>query len=170
MNNFREDVVYEDDESNPSDAECGPPEPKHRKHDGSSGLQHRKHDGSSELQHRKHDGSSGLQHRKHDESSELQHRKNDWSPLESSVAKLADMQSKLLEKLEKQTQKFEHRDQLDSFFESCALRAKNLNKAKQGWLQMQVSMVMYQAENNETPTKPITVITHPATSSVKQIN
>jgi len=34
------------------------------------------------------------------------------------------------------------------FFESCAMRAKRLTFERQGWLQMQVSLLMYTAEHS----------------------
>lgn len=61
------------------------------------------------------------------------------SAFESSFVKLAQAQS---ERLERQQQ----RHPMDAFFESCAMRAKQLTRAKQAWLQMQVSALMYNAE------------------------
>lgn len=43
---------------------------------------------------------------------------------------------------------------MDAFFESCALRANDLPKAKQGWLQMQVSTLLYTAENSHNLPPP----------------
>ena len=58
--------------------------------------------------------------------------------------------TKLLAKAIKfQSQARETRDAMDAFYESCSLRTKQLPKSKQGWLQMQVSMLLYAAESGE---------------------
>lgn len=63
------------------------------------------------------------------------------STFESSFLELAQAQSLRLDRKQE-------RHPLDAFFESCALRAKQLSREKQSWLQLQISMIMYNAESN----------------------
>jgi len=49
-------------------------------------------------------------------------------------------------RLELATKAQPERHPMDAFFESCSLRAKQLSKETQGWLQMQFSTLLYSAE------------------------
>lgn len=57
---------------------------------------------------------------------------------------------------------------MDAFFESCAMRAEQLTRAKQAWLQMQVSTLMYNAEfmDDSGQPQPVFSIFHQAGSAL----
>ena len=74
-------------------------------------------------------------------------KKDQMSPFETTFLDLAKSQSN---RLDREYEKEKSRNAMDAFFESCALRARELSKTKQGWLQTQVSMLIYTAENTDT--------------------
>ncbi|GFO31737.1 hypothetical protein PoB_005824200 [Plakobranchus ocellatus] len=67
--------------------------------------------------------------------------------LKKSLAELVKVQSRLLEE---QCKKENQCCPIMTFFQSCALRAKSLSKAKQGWLQVEVSKLLYDAECSDS--------------------
>jgi len=92
------------------------------------------------------------------------------SELETSFLELAKAQSSRLNSRDNEQPT---RDATDAFFESCSLRAKQLPKYKQSWLQLQVSMLLYAAETDDNlppvmssmayPFEPRQVYQHPQT-------
>jgi len=67
----------------------------------------------------------------------------EMTDFESSFLELTKAQS---QRLSQQTHR-KPRNAMEAFFESCSIRASELNKATQGWLQMQISVLLYNAEN-----------------------
>lgn len=78
---------------------------------------------------------------------------------ETSFLAIAKAQASRLNTLEYEQPK---RDAVDAFYESCALRTKQLPKNKQLWLQMQVSMLLYTSETSDSlpPFMPYPCQTH----------
>lgn len=70
----------------------------------------------------------------------IRKRKEAMTTFETSFLELAKSQSEALA---------EPQDPMQAFFESCALRSKDLSSKKKSWLQVQVSMLLHTIETSE---------------------